>query len=598
MSSAQSEYKLVYNGLLDESEQALRRVKGVLIAQIELSAEQVMQVLQNAPSIVMSSADPEKLKQFQKALARAGADVSMQNQISENSNPRPIATTPLAASTQPEGATIEIDLNDLEKEPPETKVFVLDDHEQSELWDNSKESLAHENQLSEEMQIEPIQLELDELRTSEPKNQTANTTTSDPVPELDLSIKLEDEADDKSLDLNAPIIPGIVKAAGPEKSNQYTKETISLSLETDIEVESEPTLDIESNLPPPKTPADLTPPKELSLSLSLEDEPKPPPPSKTLPSSTPASPPPTAQSTSVENKIEAETIEKLSNDLEALSQPESKKKSNLAAPKTGDKSEMQSNWVPPERDLENAQLPTSKHSRPQKLKPYHNQVFQEIIFPIMIGVPLLGLASWAYFKIFRSSSSQLKMTQSSPSIPLGKNSGLKTEAEPSEGKSIKQDTATSQQQNWYGKTETSQYKATAAFATENSNLLSYGLEIDLPPPPPLTAEQIVHGEQLPVYIAKIEFKGSKVENSSAEFSAIGIAKVYLVENQIKQRIVGKASLSGQVSPDKLSAILSVTNLEQDEERSEFAWIEKTGNGTYRFKAKMAVSALPVNRKSD
>lgn len=70
-------FELVYEGPADSSEETLRRIKGVFIADLELSVAEVQSILASAPVGIKSGNDHEGLEKHRRALQRAGATVAL-----------------------------------------------------------------------------------------------------------------------------------------------------------------------------------------------------------------------------------------------------------------------------------------------------------------------------------------------------------------------------------------------------------------------------------------------------------------------------------------------------------------------------------------
>lgn len=70
-----AEFKLVIEGISDDSAQAIQRIKGILIADLDLSVAQVQEILQGGTRELRRAAREEELFRFYKALKGAGAKV-------------------------------------------------------------------------------------------------------------------------------------------------------------------------------------------------------------------------------------------------------------------------------------------------------------------------------------------------------------------------------------------------------------------------------------------------------------------------------------------------------------------------------------------
>lgn len=69
------EFQLIYEGPVDDSPETIRRLKGVFIADLELSSEEVQRILSEAPAVIRGAADQKTLEPIKRALSAAGGRV-------------------------------------------------------------------------------------------------------------------------------------------------------------------------------------------------------------------------------------------------------------------------------------------------------------------------------------------------------------------------------------------------------------------------------------------------------------------------------------------------------------------------------------------
>lgn len=83
-------YELLFEGASDDSAETIRKVKGVLIADLELPVDKVREILESAPIVIQQSLQEESLKRSFNSLKRAGAKVQIvapkATQFEENSD--------------------------------------------------------------------------------------------------------------------------------------------------------------------------------------------------------------------------------------------------------------------------------------------------------------------------------------------------------------------------------------------------------------------------------------------------------------------------------------------------------------------------------
>jgi hypothetical protein len=86
MGTTEAEYKLVYEGAVDDSADTLRKVKGVLIADLELSIPEVQTVLATVPAVLKTTKSEDELTNLKNKLAAAGAKVLIVKPVNESAD--------------------------------------------------------------------------------------------------------------------------------------------------------------------------------------------------------------------------------------------------------------------------------------------------------------------------------------------------------------------------------------------------------------------------------------------------------------------------------------------------------------------------------
>ena len=70
-------YQLIFQGPKDESPETLRRIKGVFIAELDCSIDEVKTYLEQAPTVVFSTQQEEELRKVLQVLEAAGGLVTI-----------------------------------------------------------------------------------------------------------------------------------------------------------------------------------------------------------------------------------------------------------------------------------------------------------------------------------------------------------------------------------------------------------------------------------------------------------------------------------------------------------------------------------------
>lgn len=131
------QFELTFEGMLDDSADALRRIKSILVGELNLEVPTVQEILVAPPRVIMTSWDETQLKTYCERLEMAGALVH----LSGESEVRDEAI----AEEMEEEFELSFELEELVPEPrSEPKVWSLDleDHIEEEVASDSTESLG------------------------------------------------------------------------------------------------------------------------------------------------------------------------------------------------------------------------------------------------------------------------------------------------------------------------------------------------------------------------------------------------------------------------------------------------------------------------
>ncbi len=128
-------FELVYQGLKDPSPESERKVKSILIGDLELSIPDVQRVLSTTPSVVISSSTKAPLVKAMKALKAVGAYASVDKVGGDNEEDSDLASEEDGSLVEDsDGFSFELDLSELDqasKPQRATKVWELNLDEES-----------------------------------------------------------------------------------------------------------------------------------------------------------------------------------------------------------------------------------------------------------------------------------------------------------------------------------------------------------------------------------------------------------------------------------------------------------------------------------
>ncbi|NLF24336.1 MAG: hypothetical protein GX589_01585 [Deltaproteobacteria bacterium] len=247
-------YALIYEGEADERLETLQKIKGVFIADLDLSIPRVKEILDKKPITVVTAADKDTLNPAYQALLKAGAKVAIVQQQSSAADPEnDEKTDELGAPLGPES------------KEQEDKFDFFSDHEPTNFREQHADEIAAS--FGEEAPLTiALDLNIPAAPSPEPdlKQLTPDTATSlqaDTATELSLEIK-PDESDDLNQSL---LSPQQVEASKQKIRDSMEKKSTLLDQEQLFEFEDSPAETKVPNNPQVNEVLDL----DSSLSLSI-----------------------------------------------------------------------------------------------------------------------------------------------------------------------------------------------------------------------------------------------------------------------------------------------------------------------------------------
>ncbi|MCI5064728.1 hypothetical protein MRY87_03270 [bacterium] len=255
-----SGYQLIFNGPRDTSPETLRRIKGVFIAELDCSIEEVKKYLDDAPTVIFSTEEEEALKHMATVLESAGGIVSVAGLLQSQSGEK------VEEEAEEDELEFTFDLEELtdsktEKKSQAPKVYSLEfnpedspfaEEEESPLLDISEEGPVENDELAETITATGLSLAAEEEEGSPQEAEQLPT-----------------------LEFDAPSSEVSQEASGTEKllSEDSTEEpdTSDLDLTFDDDFEPETALQEKRSLDP-QVAGELNDGEQWDLSLDEESE--------------------------------------------------------------------------------------------------------------------------------------------------------------------------------------------------------------------------------------------------------------------------------------------------------------------------------------
>lgn len=130
MDTEQQPFQLIFEGPADSSEDTLRHLKGVFLADLEFPIDEIMRILSSAPVAIKGAEDRESLESIEDLLRKAGGKVLIVGPAQDDEAASDLNEMTLELSFDPdESGTSRIsgEDSDAEVESPEPKVYVIDE---------------------------------------------------------------------------------------------------------------------------------------------------------------------------------------------------------------------------------------------------------------------------------------------------------------------------------------------------------------------------------------------------------------------------------------------------------------------------------------
>lgn len=231
-SGSSEQFELIFEGLQDDSEDTLRKVKGVFLTELDLSATRALEILQNVPSTIATSSVEDELAQQYTALKKAGCKVMLvRPEIPQDDNEDELS---MAVDYDFSGA-----LESIDRAKEEC-------HKQAQETEDEDETEDSEEEIIE------FSIDLDELAAepavSEPKSSNVPTYSldldddlSELLDSIDNDPVKEDTSTAEQVEETGEI--SVISEAGDKIAGDQTGAGWDLSIELDSTTSAAPTSD-------------------------------------------------------------------------------------------------------------------------------------------------------------------------------------------------------------------------------------------------------------------------------------------------------------------------------------------------------------------
>ena len=622
-------YELIFEGPADNSPDTLRRLKGVFIADLNLSVEEVQSILQATPTTIFRSDDKDEVQRCMGALKSAGAKVLLVAPKADTTE-APAATPDSAENGA--GYVIEFDLNDEAPQPPkEPKTYSLDplpdDTEpncETEILDLNAAVLDQSEaaQESDLLSLDEEPITPKQSPSPAPDNARQNTKKTPsmlgsspliaaPDAAPDFGFALDDEAAvipsavsskaaiKASISPDAPVIPADVAAKQPTIPSTTTTldETAGLDELLAIAEQNEDKQNLfddlaireldEQNLiesavknsdddfsldlkpdAPSKVQARPAEPAAGDTTSKIESAQKVVEAAPTPQKTPPVAPTPSAPISSAVTETVVATPQPSVAAVEAKSSESTSVQTVVAAQPI---------------------LESQSTNSPHQAEPASNRI---VIIAAAAAVALFVLGNWFYLYVYRSSEvTNEDMLQVLPKSTIEKHAA-KVEGASEEG--VKKPPAIVGDAKTVTINDSSNARTIQAkFKLQADKPLSVMLVLTTPKPPEQTPEQIVHNEPAPLWLEKLETEELNfTQNESGKLIARGAAKLYITQAGNNSRAVAQVEIESSFDAQKgeLEANISAFTADAPADKNEELLISKDGTGAMKITISTHVKA--------
>lgn len=549
MSTTDTQYSLVFEGAVDDSAETIRKVKGVLIADCELSIPEVQSVLTATSAILRHGESEGELVDLKEKLQRAGAKVLIVAPKEKES-----------LESEPGGeegfeAIFELDSDELEDKPKIEKSDggVISISDSSESLDDilgqmnipKGEGLSARTSALFDLEDVPTESHYENSQIQQPPSEI---TAAKPL------FQFEAEEPERS----GMQEPQLEAKTALEELNS-TLQIASEDLPTTTSVQDEDNADLGLRLEPEEDRVEAAPalPVAASSPMGKKSTPEP---VKVTTANVPATP-----VASVNRNRLAEEVNK---------KPEVK-----AAETTNSSAKTVS---PPDHDEESepreSQLLTTARQR-GLWKRLRVSPSLDLLLPILIGLVILWIGNSMYMPSTENTSDK-DLVESLEKLVANDSKGKETEV-----KVVGDKTYT-------GSSTAQRETATVSATLSEDRLKSLSVEVSTPEPPRLTPQQLVRNEVRAPWARKVEVRRLELDQKpDGGFSADGVAKLYVSYKGEMLRALGTIEVTGKLETADSRLVVDMVIKVGEPTNTNETNLEVLDNGEIRFYSKAHVVVL-------
>ena len=590
-------YELVFEGPGDQSPDTLRKLKGVMIADLELSIPEVQHILESAPLTIKRSDDQKKLSVYANALLSAGAKVLLVT--------REVPKLKEPPAEEQESVEFEINLDQPEElEDPEPKVFSLDFDPDNAPEEDATADLAEEptsedaplfnvslvNKHGEEIEKRETKSDLfalkDESESFELKINQADTETPPPVAvptHFELSVD-SGAPDERVPEKPAPVVentatkpaafefsleladePAPPKAALPKPPAAAPKAAPTAPLEFDLSIAEEESVTVPSGKIAKEQPEDF----DLDLTIAPEEPAQAGTVAKTVKSAPPPAPPVEEIEAKTETKAEAPAAAKEAREL-TLAELQRKKRQEAEEKAEAEKEGFEE--IKTDQEFPASVVPERRHG------------LLEILGPLLVGVSLLAVGNWIYFSVLAPGSKEDGLSRLEKSISIFDEPVVEKVEEKAKAPDLVRGAKTGDA-----------LSGTWELDISDAANLKLTVTLSTPKPADLTPEEIISNVKQQPWLRKVQIEQLKIDpdKASGDFKASTTVRAYIDYAGQSTRILAPAEVAGNYDVKKKTLRAEISgsfSAEGIESQSAETVVKVLGPSKFGFRIKTSIGS--------
>jgi len=565
-------YELIFEGTEDNTPDTLRRVKGAFISDLNFSVEEVKNILDNAPLMILRAKSESELQSLYLTLQKAGGKVAIVRPSSEDSHDQENADGfefTIEFDEDSEETAI-LEPSQPQKDPP---VYALDfnpDEENQDLKENANE--PHDTEVKDDLVVDSDssdELEFD-LQVSE---QPAATEESEKSDESEATGSSDNEGLEFKLSFDDSLEVNQSEPSSPKESMEDEPALLKVEDDEDLEQSGALSFIIDDSQPEqPEQPKDRSgeaslSANELKPSDDLEYE-------ESLNAviesafaedldldSDELSTDPTPEEQANADQTKTSTV-KSQTAPTAKKAPESKAPSPVASTKTGNRPE------PPGIAAKIKHESIDQSSIAESSKETRNFSTLGAAGLVMVLILVVGNTFLLYENLFGNRGNTGIQQETIESIV----SSLAKSSEPAQtidSKKAQTDKApTLQFKDLRDSSTTDDITVNWDLTTRGPQIISGNIQIATPRPPALTPEEIVHNTQPHPWLRRAELLALRfIPTEDGNYRATTLARSYIEQGASRHRAVARAEVIASYNPqsDTLEGEISLF-LDYDEDQ--------------------------------